>query len=156
MNQRFSRTLHTIGWIGLAAMLSACTTRMPTVEQQVQGFADAVNANDPEMLYTYLAPELRAQISQDEFARRFEKERSYPYLSPLYVYVDEITLDPETRQGRALLTVAARLPGQKMTVGVVHTPNGYFVSAFDELVDESYLEKFDRLSPMLMTIKNGR
>ena len=113
--------------------------------RRVQEFIDAVNENRPGDIYLYLTPQLKKRISREDFARNFAKERSYPYLTPLYFYLDEVKLSPDKKSGEAILTVAARLPGEKMRVQLVYYQGRYYIDAFKEIVDGSYLDKFQRL-----------
>ncbi|WP_156779677.1 hypothetical protein [Desulforamulus reducens] len=112
---------------------------------RVQEFIDAVNDNRPRDIYLYLTPQLREKISREDFTRNFAKERSYPYLTPLYLYLDEVKLSPDKQTGEAILTVAARLPGEKMRVHLVYYRGHYYIEAFKEIVDGSYQDKFQKL-----------
>lgn len=128
--------------------LSVRTYYLPSQRQALQrinGFNDAINANKPADIYPYLIPELRGMISKETFAQNFAKERSYPYLSPLYVYLDEVSLAPDQRSGEAISTVAARLPGQKMKVKLSYIKGQYYIEAFRDIADGSYLLKFQKL-----------
>ncbi|RYD06971.1 hypothetical protein N752_01380 [Desulforamulus aquiferis] len=71
--------------------------------KRTQGFIDAVNENRPGDVYKYLTPELRNGISKEAFIENFKKERSYPYLTPLYFYLDEVKLSPDGKGGKPLL-----------------------------------------------------
>ena len=128
--------------------LSVRTYYLPSQRQALQrinGFNDAINANKPADIYPYLIPELRGMISKETFEQNFAKERSYPYLSPLYVYLDEVSLAPDQRSGEAISTVAARLPGQKMKVKLSYIKGKYYIDAFRDIADGSYLLKFQEL-----------
>ncbi len=128
--------------------LSVRTYYMPSQRQaikQINGFNEAINANKPANIYPYLIPELRGMISKETFEQNFAKERSYPYLSPLYVYLDEVLLVPDQRSGEAISTVAARLPGQKMKVKLIYIKGQYYIDAFRDIADGSYLLKFEKL-----------
>ncbi len=114
-------------------------------EWRVNAFIKAVNANRPGDVYLFLTPELKAMLSREEFRHNFAKERSYPYLTPLYLYLDEVKLSSDRRSGEALLTVAARLPGEKMRVKLIYTKGQYYIEAFRDIADGSYLHKFEAL-----------
>ena len=114
--------------------------------KRVTGFNEAINANKPADIYLYLTPELRGMLTMEEFISNFAKERSYPYLSPLYVYLDEVNLNSDKRSGEAISTVAARLPGQKMSVKLVFIEGQYYIDAFRDIADGSYLTKFDKIN----------
>ncbi|MDO7785733.1 hypothetical protein P6N53_00610 [Desulforamulus aquiferis] len=113
--------------------------------KRTQGFIDAVNENRPGDVYKYLTPELRNGISKEAFIENFKKERSYPYLTPLYFYLDEVKLSPDGKGGEAIVTVAARLPGEKMHFNLTYHGGKYYVEAFKDIVDGTYIEKFSRL-----------
>lgn len=112
---------------------------------RVEGFIKAVNENRPGDIYPLLTPQLREKISKGDFEGNFAKERSYPYLTPLYLYLDEVKLSPDKRTGEAILTVASRLPGEKMRVSICYYHGRYYIDAFRDVVDGSYLTKFQRL-----------
>jgi hypothetical protein len=80
-------------------------------------------------------------LSKEEFMKNFAHERSYPYLTPLYIYLDEVTLVENKNTGEAVFTVAARLPGEKMRVKTVYINGQYYFDFFRELADGSYVEK---------------
>lgn len=114
-------------------------------EEQANGFAQAINENNPTDLYSYLLPEIQGMLSRDAFVKNFAHERSYPYLTPLYIYLDEVKLDEGKRSGEAIFTVAARLPGEKMRVKLYYLDQQYYLDAFREIADGSYIEKFKKL-----------
>lgn len=124
-------------------------SRIPGKRQankQVVRFVKALDYNRPEKIYPLLTMELRDLIDRDIFIKNFIHERSYPYLTPLFVYVDSITFDDELKTGHVICTVASRLPGEFMDFNVVYSPGkGYFIDALHPIVDGSYLKLFDRL-----------
>lgn len=113
-------------------------------EAQAKKFAQAVNENNPQELYSYLLPEIQGLLSRDEFIKNYAKERSYPYLTPLYLYLDEVKLDEGKKSGEAIFTVASRLPGEKMKVKLVYQDRQYYFDAFRAVADGSYIEKFTK------------
>ncbi|MHB1405401.1 MAG: hypothetical protein ACYCV0_07405 [Desulfitobacteriaceae bacterium] len=112
---------------------------------RVNGFIQAVDANRPTDIYPFLTPDLKGMLSKDEFVRNFAKERSYPYLTPLYVYLDDVKLAPDKLSGEANFTVAARLPGEKMNIKINYINGQYYIDAFRDIADGSYLVKFQKL-----------
>lgn len=140
-------------WVGLLIIaiiltLSVGINHVPgqrNATMRVNGFNEAINANRPADIYPYLIPELREMLSKEEFMRNFAKERYYPYLSPLYVYLDEVKLASDRQSGEAISTVAARLPGQKMNVKLVYIRGQYYIEAFRDIADGSYLLKFQNI-----------
>lgn len=134
--------------IGIVVTMSVGLNFLPSQWQaikRVNGFNEAINANKPADIYPYLTPELREKLTLEEFVNNFTKERSYPYLSPLYVYLDEVKLDSDRQSGEAISTVAARLPGQKMKVKLIYIRGHYYIDAFRDLADGSYLLKFQKI-----------
>jgi len=121
---------------------------LPTEKNAVrclQGFIEGVNANEPEKVYAHLSTALRAKITKEDFVKNFEKERSYPYLTPLYLYLDKLELTEDKRAGDVTFIVAARLPGQIMKAKVVYEHGKYNVIAFENIVDGSFIKKFKKL-----------
>jgi len=112
---------------------------------RMEAFIRVVNENRPEKVYDYLLPSIQALIDRDGFVLNFTRERSYPYLTPLYLYLEKLKLDPDQSSGRAICRVAARLPGQIRVFPIIFTDGKYFVDAFREIADGSFAEKFDRL-----------
>ncbi|WZL71676.1 hypothetical protein QBE52_11210 [Clostridiaceae bacterium 35-E11] len=115
--------------------------------KRVEGFIKAVNDNKPESIYNYLTPDIKEIISKEDFIESFAKERSYPYLTPLYLYLDHLTLQKDKREGIAECTVASRLPGEKMKFEIFFVKGNYYVNAFKEVADGSFIKKFEKLSP---------
>jgi len=120
---------------------------MPTQErarQRVEAFAQAVNYEyeNPEQIYGYLTEELRQQMTEEEFADAFATERTYPYLSPLFIYYESMELADDQKSGVATFVQAARLPGMTYEVPFVYEHGDYYMDVFHEYADGSYLEKF--------------
>ncbi|HBV88610.1 MAG TPA: hypothetical protein DEF42_18670 [Desulfosporosinus sp.] len=134
--------------IGILLLLSTVSLNAPgQVQAQVQAnrFAQAINDNNPRELYSYLLPEIQGMLGRDEFVKNFAHERSYPYLTPLYIYLDNVTLDEGKRSGEAIFTVASRLPGEKMKVKLYYLDQQYYMEAFREIADGSFIEKFKKI-----------
>ncbi|MEA1926669.1 MAG: hypothetical protein U9N73_00565 [Candidatus Auribacterota bacterium] len=112
---------------------------------RMESFLRAVNENRPEKVYDYLLPSIQSLIDREGFVRNFARERSYPYLTPLYLYLEKLELDPAQSSGRAICRVAARLPGQTRVFPIIYTNENYFIDAFREIADGSFAEKFERL-----------
>ncbi|WP_238456823.1 hypothetical protein [Desulforamulus aeronauticus] len=129
----------------LGGLAVSCYPGQWQAAQRVQGFIDAVNENNSGDVYPYLLPQLRERINKEDFVRNFAKERSYPYLTPLYLYLDEVKLAPDRYTGEAVLTVAARLPGEKMRVQLYYYRGKYYIAAFEDIVDGTFEEKFKKL-----------
>lgn len=139
-----------------SVMLSACVTThverpyqerrdsfMHAVER-AQLVVEAINTNQPQQLYLLLQQEYRDAVSEEEFIRRYVDERSYPYLTPLYLYLDGVDLNDDG-SASIICTVASRLPGEKYHFALVYENGLYFASIFEELVDGSYRDKFSNM-----------
>lgn len=119
----------------------------PQATRRAQQFAREVNYNyeEPARLYPLMTKEYRQAITEADFVAAFQKERSYPYLTPLFINFDRVELAADGRTGTAYFSQAARLPGMVYTLRLTYENGNYYVTAFEEFLDGSYLEKFDRL-----------
>jgi hypothetical protein len=117
-------------------------------EKRALEFADAVNYSykDPEKIYAFMSSEYKEKISAIDFVKAFEKERSYPYLTPLFINFSHVELSKNKTEGIALYSQAARLPGMIYNVELVFENNNYYIYAFEDFLDGSYLKKFENLS----------
>lgn len=115
--------------------------------KRTEGFIKAVNDNKPELIYDYLTPSIQQLISKEGFIENFAKERSYPYLTPLYLYLDHVDFCEDQTQGTITCIVASRLPGEKMKFEIVFVDNNYYIEAFKDVADGSFMKKFEKLSP---------
>lgn len=129
-----------LGWAGPNYVKMEIRAR-----SRIEAFIRAVNENRPENIYYYLLPSIRALITREGFVLNYARERSYPYLTPLYLYLEKLEVDPDQSSGRALCLVAARLPGQIRIFPIIFTDEDYFVDAFRNIADGRFAEKFDRL-----------
>lgn len=131
--------------------LVSCKAQEPAEErasQRVREFAHAVNYeyDHPEKIYPYLAQDFKDQMTEEAFAEAFKKERSYPYLTPLFINNETVELSENGESGTVVFEQAARLPGMYYTVSLVYENGDYYIIAFEDFLDGSYLEKFDGLS----------
>ncbi len=137
--------------VALGAALWGRGRVKPSEEEAVKAvcaFAHDLDYNykEPERLYDYMTADYQARISRGEFAEAFNKERSYPYLTPLFINYESIRLAEDLKSGVAVFSQAARLPGMVYEVPFVYEKGQYRVIAFENFPDGSYLEKFDRLT----------
>lgn len=135
----------------LAAVLSLWVSRQPSTgraERRVQAFVKAINYDykDPARIYPFLEASYKAQISEQAFVDAFTKERSYPYLTPLFLNFESLTMEADKRRGVARFSQAARLPGMFVEIPVIYEKGDYYCRFFEEFLDGSYLDKFERLS----------
>lgn len=114
-------------------------------EERVQAFAQAVNYDykTPETIYAFLTQNFRDAMTEDEFTEAFDKERSYPYLVPLFINYRSIEMDDDMLGGTAHFSQAARLPGMTYDVPFVYENGDYYMIAFENFPDGSYLDKFE-------------
>lgn len=139
--------------LGLAAGLCAFSQgrvrpSREEAERTVCAFAEDLNYHykEPERLYDYLTKDFQSRMSREEFVRAFVKERSYPYLTPLFINYESMELAEDGRSGKAVFSQAARLPGMVYELPFVYEDGRYKVIAFEDFPDGSYLEKFDKLT----------
>ena len=132
----------------LLGLLSACASSNQTEEHalaRAEAYAEAINYDyeTPEKIYPFLCEEYRDAISEEDFCEAFLKERSYPYLTPLYINYPEVTLSEDGLTAEAVFDRAARLPGMTYEFTLVYENGDYYVQDWEELIDGSYLDKFE-------------
>ena len=108
-------------------------------------YAEAVDYSyeEPEKIYEFLCQDFRDQMDEKAFCEAFAKERTYPYLTPLYISKPEITLSEDGLSGTAVYLRAARLVGMTYEVSFVYENGDYYIRDWEEFLDGSYLEKFE-------------
>ena len=135
-----------IGMLIVAAIIFALTINRPTEKQAVKRideFTTAVNYNVPEDLYDLLSSDLKALITKEGFVYNFADERSYPYITPLFLILDELTLSEDNMSGDISFIVSARLAGEFMQAKLVFEDGDYYITMFDWIIDGSYKAKFE-------------
>lgn len=138
-------------WILCTACLTpGCTSSnisKEKAEERVKAFAYEINYKykTPQKIYDFLVKDYRDKITKEEFVKAFKKERSYPYLTPLFINFETIELSEDKLSGIAHFSQAARLPGMKYDISFLYENGDYYMEAFDELIDESYLDKFESI-----------
>lgn len=117
-------------------------------EKRALEFAEAVNYSykNPNKIYDLMSSEFKEKISASDFVKAFDKERSYPYLTPLFINFSHVELSKNKTEGIAIYSQAARLPGMIYNVELIFENNNYYIYAFENFLDGSYLEKFEDLS----------
>lgn len=113
--------------------------------ERLEAYAEAVDFSykEPEKIYAFLCQDFRDQMDEADFCEAFAKERTYPYLTPLYIYDPEITLSEDGLSGTAVYLQAARLVGMTYEVSFVYENGDYYIQDWEEFLDGSYLEKFE-------------
>lgn len=134
--------------INIIKVLGENKLTIANAEKRSLEFAEAINYNykDPEKIYSFLADDFKENMSVEDFVKAFEKERSYPYLTPLFINFSKIDLTEDKTQGIATYSQAARLPGMIYEVRLIYENNDYYIIAFEDFLDGSYLDKFENLS----------
>lgn len=115
--------------------------------KRVKQFAYELDYNykHPEKAYSYLTKDFRSQMSQEEFIKVFKKERSYPYLTPFFINYVSIEMDKDLKGGVATFSQAARLPGMIYKQPFIYENGNYYMIAYEDFLDGSYLDKFKEL-----------
>ena len=113
--------------------------------ERLEAYAEAIDFSykEPEKIYKFLCQDFREQMDEEAFCEAFAKERTYPYLTPLYIYDPEITLSEDGLSGTAVYLQAARLVGMTYEVSFIYENGDYYIQDWEEFLDGSYLEKFE-------------
>ena len=113
-------------------------------EERVKAFAQKINYDykRSERIYAYLTQAYQSTMTEDDFVEAFNKERSYPYLVPLFINYRSIEMSDDMLSGTAHFSQAARLPGMTYDIPFVYENGDYYMIAFENFPDGSYLEKF--------------
>ncbi len=149
------KTIFTVFLITLFLCLcKACadnTAAIPETEEaalaRAKEYAHAVNYDfkRPEKIYAFLWSGFREQMDEKDFVEAFIKERSYPYITPLYIFFPEVT--DRTEDGGYIITFlqAARIVGMTYDIEMVYEDGNWFVKDWEQFPDGSYLEKFENI-----------
>lgn len=131
----------------LLITLCGCAANNKTQDhalERAEAYAQAINYEyeSPEKIYEFLSAEIKNQISPEEFSQAFEKERSFPYITPLYLFYPELTLSEDADQATVVYQQAARIVGMEYEITMVYENGDYYVNDWYQFIDGSYLEKF--------------
>ena len=135
----------------LAALLTLCGCGSNQTEEhaleRLEASAQAIDYSykEPGKIYAFLCQDFRDQMDEEAFCEAFAKERTYPYLTPLYISKPEITLSEDGLSGTAVYLQAARLVGMTYEVSFVYENGDYYIQDWEEFLDGSYLDKFDNM-----------
>lgn len=132
-------------------LLTACGGNNQTEEHALERLNDYAHAIDydyktPEKIYPFLCQAFRDQMSEEEFCEAFAKERSYPYITALYISKPQITMAEDGLSGTAVYDQAARIIGMVYEVEFVYENGDYYIVDWEEFLDGSYLEKFETVN----------
>ncbi|MDR0839814.1 MAG: hypothetical protein LBN26_00270 [Christensenellaceae bacterium] len=118
-------------------------------EKRVRDFTELVDyhADEPGKIYDYLAEAYRESITRKDFIAAFEKERSYPYLTPFFINLVLIEMGDDNKSGVAIFSQAARLPGMVYEMPFLYENGNYYMimEEYAGFPDGGYLEKFERI-----------
>ncbi len=109
--------------------------------ERSQEFVNAINNKNPDIIYSMLSNTYRKKIEKDEFIKRYLDDLSYPYISPLYCYLQSIDLHYDVN-GTVSTKVASRLIGEKFSFKILYENGDYYFLAFEDIIDNSYRDKF--------------
>lgn len=134
----------------LLAFLSAAAENPETEEAamaRAKEYARSINYDfkTPEKIYKFLWSGFREEMDQEAFVEAFTKERSYPYITPLYIFFPEVT--GKTENGGYIITFlqAARIEGMTYDIEMVYEEGDWYVKDWEQFPDGSYLEKFENI-----------
>ena len=133
--------------VTLSAVLYFSTVHRKTearAQKRAEAYAEALNNEykTPEKIYIFLTKEFRSQMSKEDFCKAFEKERSYPYITPLYIFKPELKMADDMKSGEVFYLQAARIVGMTYKIELVYENGDYYVKDWSQLLDGSYLDKF--------------
>lgn len=111
------------------------------VTQRTETFTTAINGQSPEVIYSMLSENYQSMIDSDEFVRRYNDDLTYPYISPLYCYIQGIQLHYDIK-GVVTCSVASRLIGDSFVFNTIYENGDYYFEAFLDIIDNSYRNKF--------------
>ena len=115
--------------------------------ERAKEYAHAINYDfrTPEKIYAYLWSGFKEVMDEEGFIEAFNKERSYPYITPLYIFFPEIT--EETEDGGYIITFlqAARIVGMTYDIEMIYENGDWFVKDWEQFPDGSYLKKFENI-----------
>ena len=119
-----------------------------SAEKAAMAYAEAIDYQyeNPAVIYEFMTDDFRKVMDKSEFIRAFKKERSYPYLTPLFINYDRVELNEDGISGTAYYSQAARLPGMVYEVGLVYEDSNWHIKDFDDFLDGIYLDKFDTVT----------
>lgn len=135
--------------VSVSVLLTGCDR--PRSEEQamkrLNAYAEAIDFRykDPAQIYPFLCQDIRDRMSEEEFVKCWEKERTYPYLTPLYIYDPLISMSEDGMEGKAVYTQAARIEGMTYEIDFEYENGDYYVRDWERFADGSYLDKFDKV-----------
>lgn len=131
-------------------ILCSCAKNSRTEDhalERAQAYADAINHSydKPEAIYAFLTEDTKAKISQEDFCTAFAKDRTYPYITPLYLFYPEVTVSNDGMEAMVVYQQAARIIGMTYEVRFQYENGDYYVEDWSQFIDGSYLDKFQNI-----------
>lgn len=79
-----------------------------SAEKAAMAYAEAIDYQyeNPAVIYEFMTDDFRKVMDKSEFIRAFKKERSYPYLTPLFINYDRVELNEDGTTGTAYYSQA--------------------------------------------------
>lgn len=111
-------------------------------QERAEDYAYAIDHfyEDPAAIYVFMTQDFREEMSEEQFCAAFAKERSYPYITPLYISKPKVELNGSAAS--VVYDQAARLPGMNYKVSLIFENGDWFVQDWQKFLDGSYLDKF--------------
>lgn len=128
--------------------LSGCSSNLTPehAKERAEEYAQAINYEyeNPEKIYAFMCRDFRNQMTEEEFCKAFKKERTYPYITPLYLNSDpRVKLSGDKKTGTVEYDQAARIVGMVYDIRLVYENGDYYVMDWEDFLDGSYLDKFE-------------
>ena len=144
MNHRITLLFITIMLMTQSAWCYVAPTEERAMER-AQAYAEVIDHSykHPEKIYAMLEKSFHDQMDEKSFCNAFAKERSYPYITPLYISKPHLTFDGNI--AHVVYDQAARLSGMTYKIDLKFENGDWFVRDWEEFLDGSYLEKFENI-----------
>lgn len=113
--------------------------------ESAKGFVCAVNNANASKVYDLLIKEYKDKITKRNFIKNFNHERTYPYLSPLFMYIKSIDIFRDGKTVYVKAFVASRLPGEIFEFTLHKEEEEYKVKSLEAIVDGSYVKMFNNI-----------
>lgn len=148
------RKINIIYVLLLALLLSSCSSlkedssnywdncNFERASIRSQKMVKAINEKNPIIIYSLLTQEIKNIISEKEFVKNYNDELTYPYISPLYCYLQTIDLHYDVK-GTVSCKVASRLIGENFSFDIIYENGDYYFKVFEDIADGTYKNKFE-------------
>ena len=132
----------------LCLLVSCVSVSKPaenTLVKRLDEYKEAFNhgKDSPQKIYSFLCMEYKEKISEKDFVEAYLKDRTYPYITPFYIWQPVYELSEDCMSAHASYQQAARIVGMTWDIDLVYENGNYFVKDWEYLIDGSYLKKFE-------------